>query len=218
MKDFLKWLGVNEKVAKVAIWLFIIMVCLIVVNTALDSLGLPYYKITMDNLVKINSNKLLDYLCSCLTTLLNFYTVIFLVFRVKNFKKIFPYSILYLFLNIIVSVVFGYVASQTFIVCYIAIFCYLFSKKKPKYIAYAFASYIVNIIIQYVWYLYKFRFLEYSTINRTTKIMLSIDFFIIMAIVIFSKEIYLKKRGEIKCQSAYYGSENSKKKATLPKN
>lgn len=62
MKDFLKWLGVNEKVAKVAIWLFIIMVCLIVVNTALDSLGLPYYKITMDNLVKIDTNKVVDYM------------------------------------------------------------------------------------------------------------------------------------------------------------
>ena len=60
MKEFFKWLGVNEKVAKVAIWLFVIMVCLIVFNTALDSLGLPYYKITVDNLQKINTYKVLD--------------------------------------------------------------------------------------------------------------------------------------------------------------
>ena len=26
MKDFIKWLGVNEKVAKVAVWMLIIMV------------------------------------------------------------------------------------------------------------------------------------------------------------------------------------------------
>ena len=28
MKDFIKWLGVNEKIAKVAVWLLIIMVTL----------------------------------------------------------------------------------------------------------------------------------------------------------------------------------------------
>ena len=77
MKDFLKWLGVNEKVAKVAIWLFIMTVCMIVFNTALDSLGLPYYKITADNLQKINSHKVFEYLASYLMVLLNFGSTFF---------------------------------------------------------------------------------------------------------------------------------------------
>ena len=46
MKDFVKWLGVNEKVAKAIVWLLIIMVTLIIFNMGLESLGFPYYKIT----------------------------------------------------------------------------------------------------------------------------------------------------------------------------
>ena len=54
MKDFVKWLGVNEKIAKVVVWLLIIMVMLILTNTMLESLGFPYYKITYDS----NSKKI----------------------------------------------------------------------------------------------------------------------------------------------------------------
>ena len=60
MKDFIKWLGVNEKIAKVAVWLLIIMVTLIIVNTALASLGFPNYQITYSNLVNINIDKKLN--------------------------------------------------------------------------------------------------------------------------------------------------------------
>lgn len=197
MKDFLKWLGVNEKVAKVAIWLFIIMVCLIVVNTALDSLGLPYYKITVDNLQKINSHKVLEYFASYLMVLLNFYMLIFLVFRVKEFKKIFPYSILYLILNIVTYTEFGYLANQIFIILYLLVFCYLYSGQKNKYIMYAIISYIVDVIIQYICYLYKARFIDFASTNNATQIILGFDLVIIMSIVILAKEIYLTKRREI---------------------
>ena len=61
MKDFIKWLGVNEKIAKVAVWMLIFMVALIIVNTALESLGFPHYAITYDNLKQININKITEY-------------------------------------------------------------------------------------------------------------------------------------------------------------
>ena len=60
MKDFVKWLGVNEKVAKVVVWLLIIMVMLILTNTMLESLGFPFYKITYQNIRKINIAKHMD--------------------------------------------------------------------------------------------------------------------------------------------------------------
>ena len=56
MKDFIKWLGVDEKIAKVAVWALIIMVLLIIFNTFLDSIGVPYYKLSVENLSKINTN------------------------------------------------------------------------------------------------------------------------------------------------------------------
>ena len=197
MKEFLKWLGVNEKIAKLAIWLFIITVCMIVFNTALDSLGLPCYMITVDNLQKINSHKVFEYLASYLMVLLNFYMVIFLIFRVKEFKKIFPYSILYLVLNVVIYVEFGYIANQIFIILYILLFSYLYSGRKKKYIIYGIISYIIDIIIQYICYLYKVRFIDFTSINNATQIVLGLDLVIIMSIIILAKEIYLKKRREI---------------------
>lgn len=57
MKDFCKWLGVNEKFAKVIVWIFIIMSMLIVFNSAFESMGMPYYKLTVENLSKIDYPK-----------------------------------------------------------------------------------------------------------------------------------------------------------------
>lgn len=196
MKEFLKWLGVNEKFAKLAIWLFIITVCMIVFNTALDSLGLPCYMITVDNLQKINSHKVFEYLASYLMVLLNFYTIVFMVFRVKEFKKIFPYSILYLILNVIVYMSLGYLFNQIFMILFVLIFCYFYSGKNPKYIVYTIGSYVANAMIQYVCYLYKAKNIDFFKINNATQIMLGVDFFIIMLIVILAKEIYLTKRRE----------------------
>lgn len=44
MKDFCKWLGVNEKIAKIVVWLFIIFIGLIIFNAAFESLGFHIIK------------------------------------------------------------------------------------------------------------------------------------------------------------------------------
>ena len=194
MKEFLKWLGVNEKVAKVVIWLAVIMGFLIMTNALLDSLGLPYYKITVYNLVKIKTHKVFEYLISWIIGLFNFYTIIFLVFRIKEFKKIFPYSILYLFGNFLVSETIGIIASQIYILIFVLGFCYFYSGKRAKYILYGMISLIFNTFVQYIWYTYKLSSLNVSDINETTKIILGIDLIIIMTIIIIVKEIYLKQR------------------------
>ena len=197
MKDFIKWLGVNEKIAKVVVWLLIIMIFLIVTNTMLESFGIPYYKITYENIKQLKSSKTLDYLMSWLTIILSFYSVVLLVFRTKEAKNIFKYAILFLILNIIFSWHTPYVVTQIFIVIYILLFCYLYSIKKWKYVLYGLAAYIASILIQGIWYLSKARYLEYGDLSDTTRLILSLDYFIIMGVIILVKEIYLKKkRGE----------------------
>lgn len=224
MKDFLKWLGVNEKVAKVAIWLFVIMAFLIMTNTLLDSVGLPYYKITADNLVKINTNELLNSLSQWIISLFNFYTIIFLVFRVKDFKKIFPYSILYVLLNCFVMIADNYALLQIYIFLYIVVFCFFYSGKKSKYVLYGICSLIFNTFVQFIWFTYKASSVNINSLDDATKIMLSLDFFIVMVVIIFVKEIYLNKRREKEClevkakdQEVGSGWDNSKMKATLPR-
>ncbi len=64
MKDFIKWLGVDEKIAKVAVWTLIVMIFLIILNTFLDSIGVPYYKLSAENLSKISTGKLTEYIIS----------------------------------------------------------------------------------------------------------------------------------------------------------
>ena len=217
MKEFLKWLGVNEKVAKVIVWMLIIMIFLIIMNTMLESIGLPYYKITIDNIKNINNNKGLSYLLSWIVALLNFYSIVFLVFRIKDFKKIFKYSILYLLLNISINKIFDYGISQIFIFIYILLFFYLFSHKNWKYVVYGIISLVINSIIQYVCYLYKIRFIEFSNINQTNRLFLSLDYFIIMGIIILVKEIILNKKEGKGWHQAGYGSANLEKKTNLQK-
>lgn len=194
MRDFIKWLGVNEKVAKVAVWLLIIMVSLIIFNAAFESLGFPYYKITVDNLSKINPHKAFEVVLSWLVTFLNFYSIIFLVFRVKEFRKTLKYAVLYLVLCIVVNIIFGYAATQIFMILYIILFSFFYSEKNWKYILFAIISMVVNAIVQYIWYMYKARFIDLSTINQWVRSLLVLDFFIIMAVIILVKEIYIKKK------------------------
>ena len=198
MKDFFKWLGVNEKVAKVVIWIFIFMVFLIVTNAMLESLGFPYYKITAENLSKLNSNKIIECISSWIMVLFSFYSVIFLVFRIKDYKKIFKYSIIYLILNIIVTLIGNYIIAQLFVILYTVGFCYFYSNKKWKYLLYGIISLIINVTIQYVCYIYKIQYIDYSSINFIVRTLLSLDYFIIMGIIILVKEIYLKKRSDNK--------------------
>ena len=197
MKDFCKWLGVSDKVAKLVVWLFIGMGMLIVFNTALESFGLPYYKLTVDNLSKLDTNIIFDYLLNWMLIILNFYTAVLLVFRVEKAKKIFPYAIMYLILNILIKNLFGSFGVQTFIFSFIIIFCYVYSGKKWKYLIYGLASMAINTFIQYLTYLYKIRFIDYPEVGSLNRFLISIDFFIIMFIIIFIKELILrKKKGE----------------------
>lgn len=201
MKDFCKWLGVSEKFAKIVIWLFIIMTMLIIFNIAFESMGLPYYKITIENLSKIDYPKILEYLISWILALLNFYTVIFLIFPLKEFKGVFKYSILYLVLNILVFNLFGNGVLQIFIPIFIIIFSYLYSNKNKKYILYSIIGYVTSIIVQFVCYLYKVRFIDFININVLNKLLTSLDYFIFMFIIILVKEVVIKNKKKLKGES-----------------
>lgn len=194
MKDFCKWLGVNEKFAKVIVWIFIIMSMLIVFNSAFESMGMPYYKLTVENLSKIDYPKVFDYGISWIVALLNFYAMVFLIFPIKDFKKIFKYSILYLILNIIVLNLFGNGALQIFIALFIVIFSYLYSNKNKKYILYGILSCIILTIIQYVCYLYKARFIDFVNISGLNKLLVYSDYVLFMFIIILVKEIIIKNK------------------------
>lgn len=194
MKDFCKWLGVNEKFAKVIVWIFIIMSMLIVFNSAFESMGMPYYKLTVENLSKIDYPKVFDYDISWIVALLNFYAMVFLIFPIKDFKKIFKYSILYLILNIIVLNLFGNGALQIFIALFIVIFSYLYSNKNKKYILYGILSCIISTIIQYVCYLYKARFIDFVNISGLNKLLVYSDYVLFMFIIILVKEIIIKNK------------------------
>ena len=216
MKDFIKWLGVNEKVAKVVVWLMIIMIMLILTNTMLESIGLPYYAITYKNIVKIDTNVLIKTVLSGVVAALNFYSVTLLVFHIKEAKPMFKYMLLYLVSNYLINAIFGYGVLQFFIIIFIVTFCYLYSNKNKKYILYSILAYIATVAIQGIWYLSKARFIDYTKISSITKSILSLDYFIIMLIIILVKEIYLKRRRERICgmdSDAFSGLENSKTKA-----
>lgn len=194
MKEFFKWLGVNDKIAKVAVWMLIIMVSLIILNIFLESVGFPYYKITVENLSKINYGEVVEFLIGCLTNILNFYATILVVVRAKEFKKTIKYALLYLILNIVVVNVFDYAYMQISIFLYILIFLYLYSGKNWKYLLYGLGSIALNTGIQYIFYLYKGRFVEFSSIGATNTFITSLDYFIIMTFIIIVKEIYLSKK------------------------
>jgi hypothetical protein len=196
MKDFIKWLGVDEKIAKVAVWALIIMVLLIIFNTFLDSIGVPYYKLSVDNLSKINTNMIIEYVCAYIMSFLNFMSVVLLVFRVKETKKILKYAILYLAINAIIAETFNYTIAEVLITLLVIIFCYFYSGRKWKYALYAIGSFIINAIIQYVMYIYKIQFVDYNAVNSLGKLVLSIDYYLILALIIAVKEIYLKRRGD----------------------
>ncbi len=194
MKDFVKWLGVNEKVAKVVVWIAIIMILLIIINEALDSMGFPYYKLTYENLKAIPTNKIIDFASKVLMSLLNFYSIVLLVFRVKDIKKIFKYALLYLILNIIIVNLTDYGILQIFIVIYLMWFCYHYSSKNKKYILYGILSLALNTVIQYISYLYKLKFIDQTALSSNLKLLISFDYFIIIFVIILIKELILRKR------------------------
>lgn len=194
MKNFLKWLGVSEKVSKIAVWLLIIMVSLVIINVFLESIGLPYYKITVDNLSKLNYGKAGELIFQFILSVLNFYSIIFIVIRVKDFKKTIKYALLYIILNTIVVNTFDYAILQIFIFAYVIVYCFFYGNKQWKYVMYGIGSIILNIFIQYVLYLYKIRFVDFNSIGILNTLITSLDYFIIMAFIIIVKEIYLSKK------------------------
>ena len=84
MKDFCKWLGVNEKIAKVVVWVFIFMISLIIINTALESIGLPFYKLTVANLSKVNCCEFITMLIEAASAHLIGYQLRYLCFLSKK--------------------------------------------------------------------------------------------------------------------------------------
>lgn len=194
MKEFFKWLGVNEKIAKVLVWVLILMAFLIMTNAMLESIGAPYYKLTIENLSNIKYNELLNYLFAWIMTVLNFLTIVLLVFRVKDFTKLFKYSLVYLVLNIIFVAFFGYATSQAFIAIFILLFCFFYSGKNWKYIFYGLGSLILNTDVQYLSYIYKIQFIDYTICSSVQRLVLSLDFYLIMSLIILMKELFFKKR------------------------
>lgn len=88
MKDFIKWLGNNEKVGKVIVWLLIIIIALIILNTTLMSLGLPHYQITYKSLVEIKTDQYIELLSRIIICFLNYCSIMFLIFPIKEHKSI----------------------------------------------------------------------------------------------------------------------------------
>ena len=170
------------------------MSMLIIFNSAFESIGLPYYKLTVENLSKIDYPKVLEYIFAWLVTLLNFYTMIFLIFPIKDFGKIFKYSILYLILNIIVFSLFGNGMLQIFIFIFIIIFSYLYSNKNKQYIFYGIMGYIIPVFIQYVCYLYKARFIDFASLDALNRFLTSLDYVLLMFIIILVKEVIIKNK------------------------
>ena len=194
MKEFCKWLGVSEKFAKVVVWIFILMSMLIIFNSAFESMGLPYYKLTVENLSKLDYPKVLEYIFAWLVTLLDFYATIFLIFSIKDFDKIFKYSILYLILNIIVFNLFGNGVLQIFMILFVILFSYLYSNKHKKYILYGIIACVVAVFMQYICYLYKVRFIDFTNINGLNRFLTSLDYLLLMFIIILIKEVIIKNK------------------------
>jgi len=76
-------------------------------------------------------------------------------------------------------------------------FCYFYSSKNWKYIFYGVGSYVFGVFIQFLTYLYKIRFIDYTEVGPLNRFLISIDFFIVMFVIIFIKEVVVrKKKGE----------------------
>lgn len=195
MKEFLKWLGGNENIEKVVVWILIITIGLIILNTTLMSLGLPHYQIVSENLVEISKSHITDMLMRIIVCFVNFYTIVLVIFNVKQTREILKYAITYVILNEFIYEMFGYVPTQIFILVYILAFFYYYSNRKNKYIIYAVISFFINTIIQGITYAYKASIINYENLSYITQTLLFSDYFIIMGIIIMVKEMYLKKRG-----------------------
>lgn len=195
MKDFIKWLGVNEKVAKLAVWLLIFMITLIIINSCLESIGMPYYKVTIENLSKIKINSLINYLCVIAVSVLNYVLTTFIVIRTKEIKKLLPYVLVYTIIPIIVTKYLGYGVTQVFIFVYTMYTIIKFSEKPIKGIYKGLITIVINTIVQYIcYYTFKLKYIEVTKLEGLNYLLTSLDSFLILLIIIIVKELYLYKR------------------------
>lgn len=195
MKDFIKWLGVNEKVAKLTVWLLIFMITMIIINTCLESIGMPYYKVTIENLSKIKINSLINYLCVIAVSVLNYVLTIFIVIRTKEIKKLLPYVLVYTIIPIIVTKYLGYGVTQVFIFVYTMYTIIKFSEKPIKGIYKGLIAIVINTIVQYIcYYTFKLKYIEVTKLEGLNYLLTSLDSFLILLIIIIVKELYLYKR------------------------
>lgn len=194
MKEFCKWLGVSEKTAKIVVWIFILMSMLIIFNSAFESMGLPYYKLTVENLSKLDLGNLFETFIGWCMVLLSFYAVIFMVIPVRNFIKVFKYSILYLILNICITLLTNAVVAQIFVILAPCIFAYYYFNKSWKYVGCMIGSIVLNFVIQFISYTYKIKFIDFTNISNFNRFLVSLDYFIMMFIIILVKEVVIKNK------------------------
>ena len=92
-----------------------------------------------------------------------------------------------------------YLLEQIYIPIFLFIFCYILSNKNKKYILYSLLSLLINTIVQYVCYfIFKGKYTNWNIIGGFDYILASLDYFIVMFLIILSKEIYLKyKKKEV---------------------
>lgn len=195
MKDFIKWLGVNEKVAKLAIWLLIFMITLIIINSCLESIGMPYYKVTIENLSKIKTNSLINYLCNLILSITNFTLTILLAVRTRRIKELIPYILIYAVISTIVVGYTGYGVTQILIFAFTMYTIIKFSEKPIKGIYKGLIAIVINTIVQYICcYAFKFKYMEITKIEGLNYLLTSLDSFLILLVMIIVKELYLYKR------------------------
>ena len=197
MKEFCKWLGVNEKIAKLVILIFIIMIFLVATNAMLESIGVPHYQITVDNVMKVNYNMIADGFASFVVAVLGFYAIVLLVFKLDKLKLISKWLPVYLIVNYVLYSIGNGAILDIFIIIYLCFLGYACSNKNIKYIFYIIYSLVFNALVQYIWFSFKVKQLDFSSLAYATKFFLGIDYFIIMLIIIFIKNYIERKRGDV---------------------
>ena len=81
-----------------------------------------------------------------------------------------------------------------YIPIFICLFCYLYSNKNWKYLLYGLGAYVFNVLIQYILYLYKLRFVEITNTDYFIRFITSFDFLIVVFVIILIKEIIKKNK------------------------
>ena len=142
-------------------------------------------------------NDFFNYICALIVSLLNFYSIVFLVIRIKEFKKILPYSVIYIVILAIINNKIPAGVEQLLVPCLNCCLLYFIANKNKRYILYGVLSMVINIVVQYLcYYLFKVKYLNAISIKGLNYLLSSIDYFIVMFFIILVKEVYLKYKKE----------------------